>query len=221
MYPITKLILDRIKELQINKSELVKRVGYTNTTKGLRRLEHLLQRGWDSGCVLPNLPQALQLPLEQVREALIATESLLDAEKEAACRAAYFPHLWVETEHSVPSKIVFCGILGIHRLKKIALPRDFDALTPEGQQSVIRGLIRESMERDNGSILFFGRIKWYVLSRSYDEPQASRTVYDIRGNPIPDADNAMRTIGRNVMRITINRGKTDITNLFSGAQHGG
>ncbi len=59
MLPISALIKDRMRELGIERTELVRRMGYRNQTKGLKRLDAILagelldpMAGRSSDCLL-------------------------------------------------------------------------------------------------------------------------------------------------------------------------
>ena len=67
--PINDLISSRCNELDIGPVELVRRCGYKNLAKGLRRLEQL--RGGEfksTRGLIGALPQALGVPAEVVRK---------------------------------------------------------------------------------------------------------------------------------------------------------
>ena len=86
---IEALVRGRCHELGLRPVELVRRCGYQNVSKGLRRLEQL--RAGDfarTAGLVRALPTALEVPVDAVREAVEKTERYLHESAEAAWRAA-------------------------------------------------------------------------------------------------------------------------------------
>ena len=73
--PITALISRRAKELHLRPVELVRRCGYQNITKGLRRLDSL-SRGYLARTegLIRGLPAGLEVPAQVVQEAIEETK---------------------------------------------------------------------------------------------------------------------------------------------------
>ena len=71
---IQTLILDRCRELGLSRSELVRRAGFKNVAKGIRRLDELcggeLQK---TEWLMKGLPSALELAPRRVADALRET----------------------------------------------------------------------------------------------------------------------------------------------------
>ena len=78
MYQIGELITKTLKEKNIGRYELVKRVGYKNTGKGLNKLDDLIRYGICNEFIYTNLPAALDIPEIDVKE---ATRQLSDLGK--------------------------------------------------------------------------------------------------------------------------------------------
>ena len=186
MNPITILVCTRMKELNLARKDMPSRLGYTNISKGMRKLEQFLEAAEPHQLIEEQLPSALELPEEIVREAIEKTRRLIKEAEEAARRAAFRPHLYVVTERDIPSQICICGMVGGHRYKIVKLPEDFNELPPERQDLLIRTGNNESIQRENGSMNFFGKILYYVLLRDYDEEVEDRLVYDTTGTEIMD-----------------------------------
>ena len=218
MYPIEMFISTRIKELKLKKTDIVRRAGYSNIAKGLRRLEEFTKTGMSVPLISASIHEILQVPKSAIVEKIQETQRIMEAEEEARFRAAYFPHLYVNTEHKIPTQICICGITGMHLRKQEPLPGDFASRTVEEQDALIQKAIRRSLERREGTIPFFGKILGFVLSTSYDEPQECRRVFDLEGREIPDASHKERYIGCGMVRVSINRGKTDITGILGQAE---
>ena len=73
--PIATLILEHCAALRLRRSDLVRRAGFKNVAKGLRRLDELctgeLKR---TATLISGLPAALELPPEVVDDALTQTK---------------------------------------------------------------------------------------------------------------------------------------------------
>jgi hypothetical protein len=127
--PIDELISSRCNELDIGPVELVRRCGYKNLAKGLRRLEELRAgefvstRGLISG-----LPQALDVPAEVVQKAVDDTTRQLREAHEAAWRAAFKPHAIILTDRRIPQPIFVAALIGVDELLRIDFP---PAASPE------------------------------------------------------------------------------------------
>jgi len=121
--PINELIASRSNELGIGPVEVVRRCGYKNIAKGLRRLEDL-RRGdiQSTRALISGLPRALGVPVEVVRKAVDDTaRQLLDAD-EAAWRASFKPHAIILTDRKIPQPIFVAAMIGVDELLRIDFP---------------------------------------------------------------------------------------------------
>ena len=81
--PIGTLVTNRIVELDLTRAQVVRRFGYRNITKGLRRLDQLCQGDFVGAAGLVQaLPNALELPVEVVGRAIEATKVWLQDQAE-------------------------------------------------------------------------------------------------------------------------------------------
>jgi hypothetical protein len=127
---IQSLITNRCRELGLGHGELVRRCGYKNISKGMRRLGQLyagdLQKGQALLRVLPIVlevsPDIVKRAVEETRRQLSEAETRVAVEKEAAWRAAFKPHAIILTERSRPEPIFVAAFFGIDRLLRV----DFD-----------------------------------------------------------------------------------------------
>ena len=131
---IGSLIVDRSRVLDLSRPDLVRRAGYKNIAKGLRRLDELLAGDLDkTRDLIRALPAALDVPPEVVEHAIEETRRrIAEAQeaarhaREAAWRAAFRPHAIILTERTVPQPIFVAAIIGVERLLRI----DFDLALP-------------------------------------------------------------------------------------------
>jgi hypothetical protein len=120
--PINTLISTRCDELGLRPAEVVRRCGYKNISKGLRRLESVTQgcfKGNDA--LIQALPAALEVAADVVQEAVEATQRQIYEANEAAWRAAFRPHAVILTEKDRPEQIFIAAIIGVDRLLRVDL----------------------------------------------------------------------------------------------------
>jgi hypothetical protein len=176
---ITALINSRCKEIGLTPAQLVKRAGYKNEAKGIRRLEGLFAGEIDSNnFLIQGLPAALNLPAEIIIQAVAETQGQLKQaedcvaeEKEAQYRGAFKPHAIILTENIRPSPIVIAALLGDSKLLRI----DFDLENDSGSY------IQQALQKiPKGTIPAFGMPVGVVVNYSPDH--AIR--FDLEGMPL-------------------------------------
>jgi hypothetical protein len=195
---IASLIDRRCRELQLRPAELVRRAGYRNISKGLRRLDQLCDGDFHLAReLIRGLPHALEVPEPVVRsaiardiEALANAERQAAAEREAAWRAALRPHAIAVTARRVPSPIFAAAVSNATRSMRTELDATADPATFFDQ--AVRGLRRLLAERGwdtpaPGGYPGFGRLTGVVVNDTPDH--AIR--YDLDGRVLevlPHAD---------------------------------
>ena len=121
--PIAELIASRLVEIGLQRPELVRRLGYNNIAKGLRRLDDLCAgRFVHVQGLLAALPSALGLEPELITEAVRQTPQQLEEERETAWRVSFVPHAVILTERTRPEPLHVAAVIGVGRLLRI----DFD-----------------------------------------------------------------------------------------------
>jgi hypothetical protein len=185
---IEALVRGRCQELGLRPADLVRRCGYQNVSKGLRRLEQLstgdLKR---SVGLVRTLPAALEVPANVVREAVEQTERYLHESAEAAWRATFKPHAIIIAERSCPEPLFVAAFIGVDVLLRV----DFD-LTAAPVTFVKQSLdgLRQKLARwrRSGELPAFGRPVGIIVNYSPD--RAIR--FDLEGNPVALFDRAYR-----------------------------
>ncbi len=185
--PIETLVSGRCKELGLRPVELIRRCGYKNISKGIRRLEQLRQGDFSSSSTLiRTLPAALDVPAEAVREAVDNTQRQIHEAEEAAWRAAFVPHAAILTERKIPQPIFAAAFIGVDQLLRV----DFDL--KQGPESFIdqalNGLSQKLAKWNSDKIPTFGRPIGLVVNYSPD--RAVR--FDLEGNAVEVLDRAYR-----------------------------
>ena len=189
---IVSLIVDRSRLLDLSRPDLVRRAGYKNIAKGLRRLDELLAGDLDkTRALIRALPAALDAPTEVVEHAIEETRrQIAEAQeaakkaREAAWRAAFRPHAIILAERTVPQPIFVAAIIGVERLLRI----DFDlALPPVSYTSqALAGIRRRLSEfriesgRIPDALPAFGRPTGVIVN--YTPDNAIR--FDLHGNAL-------------------------------------
>ncbi len=176
-YPIQSFVDNRLKELGFWRGELVKRCGYKNVSKGVRRLQKLYSGDLvsPSSCILlANFPHVLAVEQETVIQAIKETHAELDAEdaqRDAEWRAAFQPNAFVLGTSLRPSQIFAFGLTGgVERYLRIPL-------------DISRGsdtFIEQAMKYLNAhpQVPFFGPSTGFIINYTPDRTEH----YDKEGN---------------------------------------
>ena len=120
--------------LDLSRPDLMRRAGYKNIAKGLRRLDELLAGDLDkTRNLIRALPAALDVPpevvehtIEETRRRIAEAQEAARQAREAAWRAAFRPHAIILTERTVPQPIFVAATIGVERL----LGMDFNLALP-------------------------------------------------------------------------------------------
>ena len=185
-FAIAVLISDRQRQLGISNGNLLRRIGYLNAGKGMRRIEALFKGDLDkTKFILDALPAALELPPDQVTEAIAATqhqlaeeERLRLEEEDRRYRAAFRPHALWETENEVPRPLFVVAFVGVERFLRF----DFD-LT-KGEDS----FVDQALAALPSEVALFGKTKGFTVNYSPDR----RIDYDTQGNMVAAFTRARR-----------------------------
>lgn len=187
MLAIEALIVERCRLLGIGRPDLVRRAGFKNVPKGLRRLDELCAGELKTtASLIAGLPVALELTPDAVEETIHQTvQQLNDAariaeeKREAAWRVAFKPCAYLLGTESRPSQITIYGMTGgAERWLKIPLDLSRPAVTFAQQASAVA--------RRTLVVQFFGKTTGFIVNYSPD--RAVR--FDLNGNPVEAFDRA-------------------------------
>lgn len=123
---IAALIGTRAKVLGLSKADVVKRCGYQNVAKGVRRLDELC--GGEFGhcqLLLDGLADALKVDPSVVQAAVEATREQPLREHELRYRETFRPHAVIICERTRPEPIWLASLIGIDNLLRV----NFEAAT--------------------------------------------------------------------------------------------
>ncbi len=193
MYPIEELIQNRMKELGLTRSEVARRVGYKNLSKGVRKLQEYMVDGVPSGLYDNDFWQAIEVDRNLYQDTLQRTWDLMEQEEQEHARRLeelmqknYTPHLYVVTERWRPSNLTICAFLGLHRYKKEPLPQNFNSLTEKGRGEAIQQAIRSSLSHYHGTIPLYGNIRGFLLHTVFGIHYKNCPALDLEGRPVDD-----------------------------------
>lgn len=183
------LVRERCRELSLSPAELIRRCGYINVSRGLRRLDQLRNGDFErSAGLLDLLPKGLGVPAELVKQAVETSKREIAEAREAAWRRAFKPHAIILTEKSRPEPVFLAGLIGVDALLRI----DFDPIHDRAsyRTQAIEGICsrlkrwNKSFERGKGigsfSLPAFGRPTGFVIN--YADDRGVR--FDLEGRAV-------------------------------------
>lgn len=190
-YPIHTLIDEHCQKLGIRRSELVRRCGFKNISKGLRRLAAPCDGDVTSPgarTILDALPLALGVEASEVEKAVAETINIItrakaeeEAEREASWRASFEPSACLVGIKSRPSSITIYGLSGgAGRWLRIPLDLSQPPITFATQALAV--------VRRTPTITFFGATKGFVVNYTPDRA----VEFDADGNVVASFDRACR-----------------------------
>jgi hypothetical protein len=220
-FPINALVSRRCNELGLSPAQLIRRCGYGNVSKGLRRLDQLRTGDFKhSAGLIEKLPAALGVSPDAVQSAVNATQQLIHDAEEAAWRAAFKPHAVLLTERERPSPLFIAAIIGIDELLRV----DFDLTqNPDSfRDQAIDGL-RQKLKRWHGNLPAFGRPTGFIVNYSPDHA----VEFDVTGNPVRIVDQAHRPgqvqyfiggreVSKSLQQIVLSHGKITVLDVAKG-----
>jgi hypothetical protein len=183
---IQALVSRRCNDLGLNHKKLIRRCGYKNISKGLRRLEQLFAGDFKRGAgLIAMLPAALEVPVDVIKQVVAETQRYLRESEEAAWRAAFRPHAIILTERQRPQPLFVAAVIGVEVLLRV----DFDLTA--GPATFLRQALdglRQRLARWHGYLPAYGRATGLIVNYSPDRA----IEFDLTGNPIQTLDRAYR-----------------------------
>ncbi|MBW8003828.1 MAG: hypothetical protein FVQ80_17825, partial [Planctomycetes bacterium] len=131
--PLARLINPRLSTLGFSRVELMHKLGYANTGRGLRRFDDFLATGRITTHLLKNLPDVLGLDTLNVEDAAATTRQQIADAEEAAARERFRPHIIVLANRQDGKHIPVFVKAWIWRNRVIGLPDDFGGLSSSQQ----------------------------------------------------------------------------------------
>jgi transcriptional regulator with XRE-family HTH domain len=183
---IEALVRRRCKGLGLTQPELIRRCGYQNVSKGLRRLEQLRSGDFKkSAGLIDKLPAGLDVPVDVIKRAVAESREYLRESEDAAWRATFRPHAIILPDRKIPQPIFVAALIGVDVLLRL----DFDLSSAPATflAQALDGL-RQRLARWHGELPAFGRATGLIINYSPD--YAIR--FDLEGNALEHFDRAYR-----------------------------
>jgi len=159
-------------------------LGYRNTSKALRHLDHLLLGGEPPTDFHKRLAIALDIEPLRYEAAIEATRAFYREEKRkrdeaeiAAARAAFKPHLRVIPERTIPQPIFVAAMTGVDRWLRVPLPAHIMTLAEEIRMKMVSTIAPAHFKAANGRAGPFGKICGYLFRYEFEKA----IVLDIHG----------------------------------------
>jgi hypothetical protein len=185
--PIEILVRERTTELGLGSTELIRRAGYANVSKGLRRLSELYQGNFDSSRgLVGKLPVALELSPDDVWKAVQQSRRQMAEAEESRWRAAFSPHAVILTERMRPQPHFIAAMIGIAELKRVDFTPGSAPVTYI--QQALDGVQHKLKRWGRGQLPCFGRATWIIVN--YTPDWAVR--FDLNGRAVESFDRAYR-----------------------------
>ena len=163
---IEGLLQRRCDELGLTQPELIRRCGYQNVSKGLRRLEQLRIGDFKkSAGLIDKLPAALEVPVDVIKRAVEDTQRYIREAEEAAWRVAFRPHAIILPERKIPHPIFVAALIGVDVLLRLNF--DLSSAHDTFLAQALDGL-RQRLMRWRGELPAFGRATGLVINYSPD-----------------------------------------------------
>lgn len=156
---LKKFIENRMRELEIGRAELVRRMGYKNLSKGLKRLKALEDGDLEhADALLGPLATGLGVTMEEAAQVITAEREAQRRAQEAERRAKFRPQALLRTELTRPSSITMAAMVGADRYLWIDFPEGI------GSESYLDHVLMNLPE----SVMFFGKVVGFVINYTPD-----------------------------------------------------
>lgn len=173
-FAIGRLILHEMDRQQLSRVGLVRRFGFANIAKGLRRLDRLLELGFEAS-LMAKIAGALYIDQRAVDDAILETEAELAREDDEARqrnedheRRNFRPYILIETERQVPRPSLF-NAMTYEKRKRIAVPQSVMLLLLSEQIDWVKAAVIEHNARSGGHVDGFGAVTAYLFRRTFDD----------------------------------------------------
>lgn len=146
--PLDIVIRDELLNLNITKKQLVKKLGYSNTNKGIRRLNRFIETGeCENKEFVGNLMESLRISLPVLKNATDSVKENILEKRERLERESFKPHIEVKFD-SVPRPILILGLCS--KLWKIKIQNYIKDLGYEEELEEVVRIYNEHYKKYNG-----------------------------------------------------------------------
>jgi hypothetical protein len=217
-YPISRLIVERARALDLTRREFVHRLDYRDIGKAHKSLTSALTTGAVPPHMRTHLAGALELDDVLVDAVMAATSQQRQYEwrakllvDEKAHVTSFRRHLRSETARTIPEPIFIAALLTTARLRVVPTPEDIWNASPDERDRTLKRAIREHFSQHRGCVPAFGRIVSYTAVVMVGYRSDFGYPYDVDGNPA----GPMQQVGRLGEAVFgTNRGDARLTGLL-------
>jgi hypothetical protein len=169
MMNINELINTYLADNKENKIDLVKKMGYKNIAKGLRRLESCLTQARVNNNFLNQLAHVTALDIKVIEEALSITQNEIRQKEIENLKINFKPHIKINHELKRPTNITAVAFIGEKQFKEIPFPKSITKDSLWNQIEEVRKMIHQHQITTEGKCSLFGRITGYLYFYQFDE----------------------------------------------------
>ena len=163
------LVHGAMEKAQLTKNDVVRRMGYSNLNKGVRRLDHFLKGDMTDKTFVKKLTEALNASPEEMQSAIDSDQLRAKQRAEELARKDFKPYIYLQTTATRPSQICIYALTGGTRTHKmISVPEDLPSESWSKQVKTVRALIIEHIQKNEGVVPFFGKASGYLYCPLYD-----------------------------------------------------
>lgn len=170
MSPLDVVIREKLLNLSITKKQLIDKLSYSNTNKGLRCLSHFIQTGeCRERRFVENLMEVLRISPPLFKNSIDSVKERILKERERLEEENFKPHIEVKMD-KIPRPIFIAALAP--QLWKIKVPLDIRELGYEEELEEVVRIFKEHYKQYNGRFLGGVTSAKYVgfrYYRSYDE----------------------------------------------------
>ncbi|MCK5537910.1 MAG: hypothetical protein KAI79_13875 [Bacteroidales bacterium] len=206
------LINSRIKELGLNNSKVVAKMGYTKLDKGVRKLYNLTQYTIRHKKFISDLAKVLEIEEMEITNLIDEHYTTLRFHEEQIQRLNFLPHICAMGERSTAGTLWIGD--GLFSPRYIYFYQEDDcAGDNEKLLSIIKKKIQQHFKNNKGEIEIIGAITHYVLRKDYDEKSEDILVFNLKGDKILEPDENLRLYPEETMVINSYRLPMALTKL--------
>jgi hypothetical protein len=187
---VAALIIRRMGELKLSHLDVVRRMGYVKLEKGKKHLQQILGDADLSEHQLAQLAKALDVNKAVLQTALLETQRQIKIMENEAREKAFRPYLCAMCENSRLDATQVARMTYSYSFVNFGL----DYLQkPYSQQLVeAREKVLVHFEGLKGCIPVYGKIRYYILHRSFKEQLDSMLCFDTDGNILEHPEERFR-----------------------------
>jgi hypothetical protein len=169
----------KLDEYALTRQELVRRMGYSNVSKGLRRVEAIFRGDVALARQLrKELARGLRLDLAEIDRIVEAEAAAQRDRSEVLYRRDFKPHAVILTSRSIPSPIFAYAMARVDKMLRIVFEPGSSPLT----------FVAQARKKMPPGVVTMGRTTGFVINYAPDKA----VEFDLRGRPLRTRNRAIR-----------------------------